>query len=229
MVLFETHPTTSANKTIAGFYNKNAMNPAKYVKFSLTDSLHNNIQPDITFDPYNFEFIVTYFDSTLRKLPYYTHDANLIMPNSWDLKSPGYNDDNNLAAPYPRVAFNFGNQCGMVAWINGDFGEPGAALYDAPYIFYTDVPLIVGNNLKVNVFPNPASDFLFLEFELQNTRNVEIRLTSILGQYFIIENQSYPAGKSQIKFDFTKYKPGTYIFKIQTNDSYSCKKIVISR
>jgi len=229
IVLFNTHLTTSAHKTIAGFYNKKAMTPGKYVKFSITDSLHNSIQPDISFDPNNFAFIVTYFDSTIHKLPYFTNNANMTTPNSWELKSQGYNDDDNLAAPHPKVAYNFGLQSGMVAWIDGAYGELGRAMYDAPYIFYTGVPGKERNCLKLNAYPIPTQDFLFLEFALHDTRNVVISLQNIFGQTRIIENKSFPAGMCKVKIDLSKYNSGSYMIIVQSGDSFSNMKILLAK
>jgi hypothetical protein len=46
------------------------------------------------------------YDVTNQKLPFLTHNFNMINTESWHFVNPGYNDSTNLLSPYPQVALN---------------------------------------------------------------------------------------------------------------------------
>jgi len=232
VVLFEKYLPTTYNFNLAGFYNKKATASNYFQKFTIDASANNKLQPDICFNAFDSTFIVTYFDSTTLKLPYYTHDFNMVNPDTWFELSAGYNDNNNLVAPNPQVVMNFGEQTGMNAWVGIRGTGKGAAMFDAPYIYYTG---ITENNpdknkLIVNIFPNPASEFSIIEFDLPRTENVEIDLLNPMGQSLV--NMTYPtcsSGKHQVKIDLTRYPADMYIITIHAGDSYSSGKISVIR
>ena len=122
-----------------GYYNLQAARTSHFKPLNIATSFNNELQPDICFNPYNSKFMVTYFDFTNKKLPFLTNDVNLANPNSWNVVSQGYNDNNNLVAPYPKVDLNIVQQNGMNAWISAGTGGNGIALFDAPYSTYTGV------------------------------------------------------------------------------------------
>lgn len=82
----------------------------------------------------------------------------------------------------------------------------------------------------INLFPNPISDYLVIEFELEKTETVSIILYNCLGQIKdIIQNEkNYSAGRNSIKWykndDITS---GNYILLIESGNFIISKKIVI--
>ena len=183
VVLFDKYLPSTQKFTIAGVYNKTATVSNNFQKFSIDASDNNKLQPDVCFNAFDGTFIMTYFDSTAQKLPCLNHDFNMMDPDNWNVLSSGYNDDNNLLAPHPQVATDFITHTGMNAWTGTRSGGNGAAMFDAPFIYYTGNPQKYNDNkLNVKLFPNPASEFAILEFELARPENVKIELLSPLGQ-----------------------------------------------
>jgi hypothetical protein len=232
VVLFEKYVPTTHKFNIAGLYNKKATVSGNFQKFTIDASANNKLQPDISFNAFDSTFMVTYFDSTAQKLPYYIHDFNMTDPDTWVELSAGYNDDNNLVAPHPQVVMDFGKQIGANAWIGQRGSGNGAAMFDSPFTYYTGVP---GKNddkmkLAVKIYPNPAADYTILEFELPQAENVEIKLINTMGQSLASFTElSCTSGKHQVKVDLTKYAAGMYILTIHAGDFFFSGKISVTR
>ena len=75
VIIFETYDSITGWNKIKGFYNLQSTLSSHFKPFSLTDSNHNCRTPDIAFNPYDFTFMVTYDDSTDKKLPFLTNDC----------------------------------------------------------------------------------------------------------------------------------------------------------
>jgi len=132
IILYEKYLPLSHKANIAGFYNKKAATSNNFQKFTINALSDNNLQPEICFNLFDSTFNITYFDSTTLNLPYYKHDFNMSDPDSWIELSAGYNDNNNLMAPYPKVVLDFETQLCANVWI-GELGNGnGSALFDYP-------------------------------------------------------------------------------------------------
>ena len=230
VVLFEKYQPISQNFNIAGFYNKKTTTSTNFRKFSLNASPNSIKQPDIAFNPYDSTFMVTWFDSTAQKLPYFIHDYNMTEPDTWVGISAGYNDEGNLTSPCPQLAMDFARQAGSNAWIGTRAGGNGAAMFDSPFTYYVGSSEIGNNKMKINIFPNPATEFATLEFDLPKEEKVEINLINTIGQSLYNMNPIFfPAGKHLVKINITKFPTGIYIAIIHTGDSFTSGKIIVNR
>jgi len=108
VVLFEKYKSASDDYDVTGFYNLQATTTSHFRHLNIAGTSNNELQPDINFNLYNSTFMMTFFDSTEKKLPFLTNDVNLANPNSWNVNNQGYNDNSNLVAPYPKVDLNVG-------------------------------------------------------------------------------------------------------------------------
>ncbi len=232
VVLFEKYKPSSDDYDVTGFYNLQAVTTSHFRPLSIATTTNNELQPDINFNPYNVTFIMTYFDSTGKKLPFLTNDVNLANPNSWNVISQGYNDNNNLTAPNPKVELNFAQQEGMNVWISEGPGGNGIALFDAPYSTYTGVS---GNSFGtltklLGSYPNPCSNAIKISFELKKPGKVTINVLSILGQPLgTITDQSYSEGKQMVSYDVSEFPEGTYLYNFRSGDFTASGKFVIIR
>jgi hypothetical protein len=230
VILYEKYIPSTHKFNIGGFYNKKATTSNNFNNFTIDASSNNKLQPDICFNAFDSTFIVTYFDSTAQKLPYYIHNLNMTEPDSWIQLSSGYNDYNNLLAPHPQVVMDFGEHMGANAWIGMLGNGSGAAMFDSPFTYYTGIP---GNNenndnFRVKVFPNPASEYAILEFELFQTEDIQVNLINSLGNTIAnIPTFSCPPGKHQMRFDLQKYPAGVYVFAVHAGNSFSASKLAV--
>ncbi len=232
VVLFEKFIPTTQKFNIGGFYNKKATVSNNFHKFTIDPSTNYKIQPDICFNAFDSTFIVTYFDSTAQKLPYYIHDFNMIDPDNWNLLSAGYNDYNNLVSPHPQVVMDFGKQKGANAWIGEQVGGNGAAMFDSPFTYYTGISEINNNtgSRLVDVYPNPCNTNTTIRFELQKAEKVNISICNLVGQPAgTLTDQFYPAGNHELKCNISNLSPGSYIVKLLAGDFQSTGKLMVIR
>lgn len=230
VVLCEKYISAEQRSDIVGFYNKTATNSNNFNTLSINSGQNNNLQPDISFNPFDMTFMATYFDSTNQKLPYIRNDANLSNPNSWSIISSGYNDSSNLKKPYPKIKLALGQQSGANFWIADRSNGNGAAMFDAPFNYPVGIK---GNELQpitnlFRVFPNPATTITTIEFQLEDNCDVRISLTNSFGQ--LINDKilrSCPKGKSMSTIDLSQYPEGIYVINFSTGNSSDNKKIII--
>ena len=232
VVLFEKYIPSTQKFNVGSFYNKKATVSNNFRKFTIDPSTSNKIQPDISFNAFDSTFMVTYFDSTAQKLPYYIHDFNMTDPDAWVGLSAGYNDYNNLVAPHPQVVMDFEKRTGANAWIGIRGGGNGAAMFDSPFIYYTGVSEINSNSGSrlVGFYPNPCNSNTTIRFELQKAEKVNISICNLVGQSVgIISDQFYQSGKQDVKCNISNLSPGSYIIKFKAGDFLSAGKLTVIR
>ena len=230
IVLFEKHVAAANSFKVAGVYNKKATNSVNFRKFSLSASGDNTSQPDVVFNAYDSTFIVTCVDSTTQQLPYYTHDFNMTDPSSWGGLTSGYNDNPNLVAPHPQVVIDFGMHTGINAWAGAGEGGNGAALFDAPFNYYTGgLEKQDGSDDRlVKIYPNPVVQTATIEFELRKGETVEISVVDIMGQALtMVAYPLYPEGKQQLRVDFSNHPSGIYFVVLHTENNLYTRKIAV--
>jgi len=230
VILFEKLRTDSNAFKIQGVYNIQPTSSNYFREFSLSGSSNNEIQPDICFNPFTSSFMVTYFDSTGKKLPFLSNNVNLTNPNSWEIESTGYNDEPNILKPWPRVELNYFKQDGINIWTKEGPGGHGISLFDAPYSTYTG---ITEHNLRQTIrllrsFPNPCDESASVRFELTEKTQATISLYTILGQSIQAHPESqYSSGLNEVKLNTAKLPEGCYICILKTeNHSASIKLLV---
>ncbi len=90
------------------------------------------------------------------------------------------------------------------------------------------------SGFSFNVYPNPAKNYLTLEYELKRTADIEISMYSVLGQkvadYSIASGQK-PAGEYVVtlSFDQMDIKSGLYFLVMKTDNEQQSIKVNIMR
>jgi len=80
----------------------------------------------------------------------------------------------------------------------------------------------------LTIFPNPAKDYTVLYFSLNNSAEVTLTVTNVLGQ--IVETKNFgvlQAGDQSLKFELNNLNKGLYTFTLSGNDRYVRKKVVV--
>ena len=76
---------------------------------------------------------------------------------------------------------------------------------------------------NVSIYPNPVEDFLHLEFEIPEEKELFIKITDISGRVvFIQEAQPFVNGSS-VELNFSRYIPALYLLQISSPDLKSQK------
>jgi hypothetical protein len=229
VILYEKYDPVSGNYDVKGYYNLQATSSSCFRPLSFTNSSHNNLQQDIAFNPYDSSFLVTWFDSTTKQLRCVKNDFNISNPNSWMTVSTGYNDQNNISAPYPSIIISDSEKSSANAWISDGTEGEGIALFDAQYSSYTAIPEFQHEDkiILYGSFPNPCKEKTIIEFELKNPSQVSIVLYTIPGQpILVLFDRYYPKGKNHELIDVSDISAGCYLYKIQS-DRYTVSGLLI--
>ncbi len=78
----------------------------------------------------------------------------------------------------------------------------------------------------VNVFPNPATDQVFVQFDLEETIDVEVRLVNTLGQ--IVSNRILNGVQGEtVEFNVSNLAVGTYFIQFVTDEASVSQKVIL--
>jgi hypothetical protein len=123
------------------------------------------------------------------------------------------------------------------SWGGVDYGAryiPGFAFNHQYYVsvgFHVGQEKTIGikENLiqKLNIYPNPTSDKLFLECHLKHNEFVNIQLYNSTGQMIKnLMNEETSEGKNTFSFDISEIEPGLYFIKMNVGNESLVKAVV---
>lgn len=82
-------------------------------------------------------------------------------------------------------------------------------------------------NIFLNIFPNPATNHITIEFDLTETTNISIEIKNILGQTVKeIDSSLYSNGKNKIEIDVSEFSQGLYFMQLKSENEFISKKFV---
>ena len=80
-----------------------------------------------------------------------------------------------------------------------------------------------------NVFPNPATNHLTLNFNSGNTDNYTIRLIDIFGRVVYTQNDASALGSNQVQLNVEDIANGMYLVTLQNGNNLLQKKVLIDK
>ncbi len=80
---------------------------------------------------------------------------------------------------------------------------------------------------EVNLFPNPASNMLNVNYFIDNTATVNISVLDMLGKSILNEQLNSEEGFNQTSLDMNNLNSGIYFLKMQQNDQVVVKKFIV--
>lgn len=78
--------------------------------------------------------------------------------------------------------------------------------------------------LDLNIYPNPAKDFIKLQFD--ETDNYEVEIYDLIGNKVLSEIHSVEFG-TELKFNLSNFQSGVYVMYIKTETAMTLKKFAI--
>ncbi|MFZ4521089.1 MAG: T9SS type A sorting domain-containing protein [Bacteroidales bacterium] len=231
VILFEKYNSSSDDYDITGIYNKKSTTSTNFKKLIVTATSHKEMQPDIVFNPYDGNFMITYFDSNDQNLPLFNKQFNLDNPDTWNLVTLGYNDSGILKSPWPKVCIDNGNHMAINVWTKESNTGNGVALFDASYIPATGIgQQNQESSLFISLSPNPCSSEVNVNFGLKTRALVKLLISNMVGQIVGTElEQTYEPGLYHVKYDVTKYPSGIYLCSFTIGSVTKSRKISIVR
>jgi len=81
---------------------------------------------------------------------------------------------------------------------------------------------------NVQIYPNPVSNYTWIDFELADKSEVQVRLFDLSGREIkkIMENKQLQ-GKQKVKMNAANIQPGIYLVVLQVNDQLITEKLII--
>ncbi len=83
------------------------------------------------------------------------------------------------------------------------------------------------NEIKLNVYPLPASKDLTVAFEIPEAKTVTIGIVNVVGQKVLELNKGTLSGTVIQNIDISRLAPGTYILNIKSGDKVYSRKIAV--
>ena len=114
---------------------------------------------------------------------------------------------------------------------NDDYIPLGSVLYldELSFDFVQGIKVPIFSD-ALEVYPNPASDFVFIKVDKKLGAPKSIQLTDAMGrviQFSDVENLEY--GVDLLRIDMQNYPTGMYCYKIETAESAYAGKVMIQR
>jgi hypothetical protein len=137
-----------------------------------------------------------------------------------------YNSNARKATYYIKVvgkngAYNTSQCYNLQAQVSGTAGSVSGKSYPANEV--TDI------SDKQLLYPNPASEFVYLNFNSATEGLVNIQIVNSIGQLVKQHPVNTSKGHNQIKILVTDIRPGMYILRINKGDLNLTRKFVIAR
>jgi hypothetical protein len=87
---------------------------------------------------------------------------------------------------------------------------------------YTD------NNHKLNIYPNPAGDVLYLKYSIKDVKNFTVNIYSLSGQTLRSIKMNNQPAEGIIKIAVNDLVPGIYFVRFITDVEIKTEKICIN-
>ncbi|MFY0644710.1 MAG: T9SS type A sorting domain-containing protein [Bacteroidia bacterium] len=96
---------------------------------------------------------------------------------------------------------------------------------------FTEIELMGLEDMKtissLNVYPNPSTGIIQLEYFLNTSENTSIHVFNSMGQLVNKQNHIGMVGENNIQFDFRHLPKGLYIIQVKSGNESTSKRIVI--
>ncbi|MEM6321661.1 MAG: T9SS type A sorting domain-containing protein [Bacteroidota bacterium] len=92
----------------------------------------------------------------------------------------------------------------------------------------TDTEEILASTEMVNIFPNPASQTLFIELNTDQNSTFEARILSMNGNAIYRQKYEVFNGENVVRMDVSSLSVGVYVLQIATANGLMSRKVVIS-
>jgi len=145
-----------------------------------------------------------------------------------DPSNPDPLDDGNggLGTDQDQLPFNFGYDDSSFLFTAGTDGLPLGDLNWHDVAVNTFDPGL-REQIELDVFPNPTSDWVQIQFELEQRELVQLILFDQLGkQVGVAQGGQLPAGQHLIDLDLGAMSSGVYFFRLQAGSNFTSGRIV---
>lgn len=89
----------------------------------------------------------------------------------------------------------------------------------------TDLP----NDLQTTIYPQPASDFATLQFDVAQEETLSISIVNLQGKAVqqVAKDEQFSTGTQSLQLDLSNLTPGIYFVKINSRSAHSSTKLIV--
>ena len=93
----------------------------------------------------------------------------------------------------------------------------------------TDIPSLTSSTDRyLNIYPNPSNGIFNIEFNINISGDVNIKVIDITGRIIYSDNKKVLKGKNISSIDLNnKYSPGIYLVSLRTDDMDISKQLIL--
>jgi len=80
---------------------------------------------------------------------------------------------------------------------------------------------------EVNIYPNPATDFVNIDLNVFQPMSVQLSLTDLSGRQLLQSQYNLPSGQSNVRLDIPELPHGYYLIRLSNENGQSVLPIII--
>lgn len=101
----------------------------------------------------------------------------------------------------------------------------GSNMFIAKIDLTTGIETHTMNPIDIAVYPNPASTNITIEFEMQDSEDVELEIKNVLGQSIYFQ-KSFLSGRQKQEVDISSLQSGFYLLELRSGKTFNSKKFI---
>ena len=162
-------------------------------------------------------------DADIKNLIDYELDENLLIEDTpdWTIPAPP-NGIYHLDVPF---SFNYANTTAATG------ATDGGQLGDRNWTASPDVGIPTAKSFHntINVYPNPASSYVNVEFDIKTRTLVQMEVYNMVGKnVYTIVNEIYPSGSHELNWNLSgKLEAGIYLLRMKAGNKISSSKMIV--
>ena len=95
-------------------------------------------------------------------------------------------------------------------------------------IYYAQVGVDNYSGLDdMSIYPNPATDNLFLKFSMQNESKVVVKMLDMAGKTVLVDAFEGVIGENLHTLNVSNVKSGLYVLQIETGNGRAIQKVLV--
>ncbi len=212
-ITYEVSGTSGYYRILQKKSNSLISNPPVFNDFVfISPANHNSYTPHVVYDHVYNNFLHTYYNSTVKTIPYKLTSLNSSPTAEPAVFSGNIRDaSSNISDVYPRVDFSNSSAKAVFIW------------NDEKRTYLDYETSILGIEEESNetfssivAFPNPTIDHLTMSFDSKGNYNIDFVIIDITGREIQQEEKTVQIGKNNITLNTSNLENGQYILLISS-------------
>jgi len=190
---------------------------------TIADGVGEQINPHVSYDATNDNFLITYYDDETKTLAYKQKNLSSASGTNPTTVSLNYRQaQHSMNLPMPRVDMGTIANKAVFVWNDGD-----STKFDAEQS-YVSIQESTVNLTGLILFPNPAQDITTLKFTSESNDQIQLRVMDMTGK-MISSQQIYTTyGENMVQIDVSNLASGRYMLHFHGANTNATMAFIVS-